>query len=49
MSTATASQILDLLGPSCHDQVRRDRLLKVQQLNGIDFIEFETLAADAVP
>lgn len=44
MSTATASQILDLLGPSCHDQVRRDRLLKVQQLNGIDFIEFETLA-----
>lgn len=38
---SAASQILALLGPGCHDRVRRDLLLKVQQLNGIDFVEFE--------
>jgi hypothetical protein len=43
MSAAIAGQILELLGPTCHDRVRRDLLLKVQQLNGIDFIEFEVI------
>jgi hypothetical protein len=43
MSTG-AGKILELLGPSCHDQVRRDLLLKVQQLNGIDYVEFEIAA-----
>ena len=44
MSATVAGQILELLGPTCHDQVRRDLLLKVQQINGIDFVEFEVIA-----
>jgi hypothetical protein len=43
MSASTARQILDVLGPSCHDVARRGRLLEQKAQNGIDFIEFEEI------
>jgi hypothetical protein len=44
MSTTAATQILEALGPSCRDTVRRALLLQQTALNGIDFIEFEEIA-----
>lgn len=48
MSTAAAAQILQTLGPSCRDSGRRDLLLAQNNLNGIDFVEFETVLGVAV-
>lgn len=44
MSNNSAAQILATLGPSCRDATRRARLLAQAAFNGIDFIEFETVA-----
>src|SRR5512133_3642039 len=50
MSTATADQILSVLGPSCRDNARRQILLAQTALNGIDYVEFENVgAAPGVP
>ena len=44
MSATVARQILELLGPSCRDVARRGRLIELQRLNGIDFVEFREVA-----
>jgi hypothetical protein len=44
MSAQTPSQILAILGPSCRDRARRQRLLTQTAVNGIDYIEFEVVA-----
>jgi len=45
MSASTPAQILAILGPSCRDNVRRQLLLAQNVLNGIDYVEFEMVAA----
>jgi hypothetical protein len=48
MSTPTALQILETLGPSCRDSGRRALLLAQAALNGIDFVEFEVAGGASV-
>ncbi len=45
MSASTPAQILAILGPSCRDNARRQLLLAQTALNGIDYVEFEMVAA----
>lgn len=48
MSSQTPSQILAVLGPSCRDNARRQRLLAQNAVNGIDFVEFETVGVKQI-
>jgi hypothetical protein len=48
MSSQTPSQILAVLGPSCRDNARRQRLLAQTTVNGIDFVEFETIGSTQI-
>ena len=48
MSTSAPSGILASLGPSCRDNARRQLLLAQTVLNGIDYVEFESVPS-AIP
>ena len=47
-SVHAAREILGQLGPRCRDHARRQLILDLGAVNGIDFVEFEVIAGKPV-